>query len=185
MDYTVFDSFPKLYTDRLTLQLHEEADLDDLYLLRTDPKVMTYMDKPIPTDKSEVLNRINGIRQDFKDKKGINWTIKIKNSSEVIGYMSLWRIDHTNHRVEIGYALKHKFWKQGISLEAAQIVINFAFNKLKAHSIVANINPKNKGSEALLQKLGFKQEAYFREDFYFDGKYLDSAIFCLLESDRP
>ena len=183
MNYQVFESFPNLETDRLTLQLHEESDVDDMFILRSDPMVMTYMDKPAATDKSVVLERIQEIRQDFVDQKGINWTIKLKNSNEAIGYMSLWRIDHTNHRVEIGYALKKEYWKQGISYEAAHKVIDFAFNKLKAHSIMANINPNNKGSEGLLVKLGFKQEAYFREDFYFEGKFLDSAIFSILVSD--
>lgn len=183
MDYSVFELFPNLETERLTLQLHQESDVDDLFILRSDPDVMAYMDKPVAKDKSIVLERIKEIRQDFKDQKGINWTIKFKNSSEAIGYMCLWRIDHKNHRVEIGYALKKEYWKQGISQEAAKKVIDFAFHNLKAHSVMANINPDNKGSEGLLVKLGFKQEAYFREDFLFEGKFLDSAIFSLLVSD--
>jgi len=183
MDYSIFDTFPNLTTERLTLQLHEESDVDDLFILRSDPQVMTYMDKPVATDKSVVLQKIKEIRQDFAEKKGINWTMKLKNSNEVIGYMSLWRIDYTNHRVEIGYALKKEYWKQGLTFEAAKNVIDFAFNKLKAHSVMANINPENKGSESLLLKLGFKQEAYFREDFFFQGEFLDSAIFSLLVSD--
>jgi len=183
MNYKVFESFPNLETERLTLQLHEEADVDNLFILRSDPEVMTYMDSAPAQDKSVVLNRIREIRQDFKDQKGINWTIKLKNSDEAIGYMSLWKIDHSNHRVELGYALKKEHWRKGISYEAAQRVIDFAFKDLKAHSIMANINPDNKNSEALLLKLGFRQEAYFREDYHFDGKFLDSAIFCLLVSD--
>lgn len=183
MDYSVFDAFPNLETERLTLQLHSEADVDDLFILRSDPVVMQYMDQPPAKDKKVVLDRIKEIRQDFKDKTGINWTIKIKGSAEAIGYMSLWRIDHSNQRVELGYALKKEYWKKSISMEAATAVINFAFNDLKAHSIMANINPLNKGSEALLLKLGFKQEAYFRENYHFDGKFLDSAIFCMILSD--
>lgn len=183
MDLSVFDSFPNLTTERLTLQLHELSDAEDLFILRSDPKVMTYMDKPPAENISVVIERIKDIRKDFENQKGINWTIKIKNSSEAIGYMSLWRIDHQNHRAELGYALKKEYWKQGISYEAAEKVIDFAFHNLKVHSIMANINPLNKGSEALLKKLGFRQEAYFREDFYFNGKFLDSAIFSLLQSD--
>ena len=183
MDYSVFETFPYLTTERLTLQLHEVEDLDDLFILRSDPDVMRYMDQPPATDKKIVLSRIKEIRKDFKNKLGINWTIKLKGSTEVIGYMSLWRIDHSNHRVELGYALKKEYWKKSISHEAASAVIDFAFKRLKAHSIMANINPDNKGSEALLLKLGFKQEAYFRENYHFDGKFLDSAIFCMIESD--
>lgn len=105
MNYKVFDSFPNLTSKRLTLQLHQKDDVDDLFILRSDPDVMQYMDQPAAKDKSVVLDRIKEIQQDFKDKKGINWTIKLKGESEAIGYMSLWRIDHSNHRVELGYAL--------------------------------------------------------------------------------
>ena len=165
------------------MQLHKESDLEDLFMLRTDPKVMEYMDAPIPEDKTVVLKRIKEIRQDFKDQKGINWTIKLKNSNQAIGYIGLWKIDHQNHRVEIGYALKSEYWKQGITHEAAKKVFDFTFYELKAHSIMGNINPENVASKGFLLNLGFKQEAYFREDYYFNGKFQDSAIFCLLESD--
>jgi ribosomal-protein-alanine N-acetyltransferase len=183
MNYGVFESFPNLTTQRLTLQLHKESDVDDLFILRSDPEVMMFMDKPAASDKLVILQRIKEIRQDFKDRKGINWTIKFKNSDEAIGYMSLWKIDHANHRAELGYALKKEYWKKGIALEAAKKVIDFGFNELKVHSIMANINPKNSASEVLLSRLGFIKEAHFREDFYFKGKFLDSAIFSLLQSD--
>ena len=183
MDYTVFDTFPELDTDRLILRLHTKEDADDILELKSDPDVMKYMDQHPPKDKEEVLKSIKEIRNDFKDKKGINWTLKLKDSIETIGYMCFWRIDHSNHRLEMGYALKKQYWNKGIASEAAMAVIDFAFEKLKAHSIMANINPKNKSSEVLLQKLGFKQEAYFRENYHFDSQFLDSAIFCLLKSD--
>lgn len=183
MDYTVFDTFPELNTDRLMLRLHTKEDADDILELRSDPDVMKYMDQHPPKDKTEVLANIKEIHKDFKDKKGINWTIKLKGSTEAIGYMSFWRIDHSNHRLEMGYALKKSHWNKGIAIEAGKAAIDFAFEKLKAHSIMANINPKNIASEALLQKLGFQKEAYFRENYHFDGQFLDSAIYCLLKSD--
>jgi len=183
MNYSVFDSFPQLTTQRLTLQLHKESDVDDLYELRSNPQVMTYMDKPLAQDKSVVLKRIRTIREDFENRRGINWTIKLKELRETIGYMSLWRIDHTNHRAELGYALKPSFWGQGIAIEAAKSVIDFAFDELQVHSIMANVNPQNTASQKLLLKLGFQKEAHFREDFYFNGKFLDSCIYGLLLSD--
>ena len=157
--------------------MHSEEDVDDLFILRTDPDVMKYMDQPPAKDKKVVLDRIKEIRQDFLDKSGINWTIKMKGSTEAIGYMSLWRIDHSNHRVELGYAVKKQYWKKSISQEAAQAVIDFAFKKLKAHSIMANINPKNKGSEALLLKLGFKQEAFLEKTITLMVNFLIPPFF--------
>jgi ribosomal-protein-alanine N-acetyltransferase len=48
------------------------------------------------------------------------------------------------------------------------------------HSIEANINPDNLASANLLEKNGFKKEAHFRENFYYNGKFLDSLIYSLV-----
>ena len=45
---------------------------------------------------------------------------------------------------------------------------------------MAYVNPANDASKLLLISLGFKQEAYFRENYYFNGKFLDTAIFCII-----
>ena len=67
--------------------------------------------------------------------------------------------------------------------EALLKVIEFGFNEFKLHSIMGNVNPQNKRSIKLLEKYGFKKEAHFREDYLYNGKYLDSIIYCLLEND--
>ena len=183
MNFSVFDRFPEFSTERITLQQFELSDADAHHQLLTDPEVMMYMDGPMPKDKEEVHGKIEQIIKDFEEQKGIIWTIKLKNQSDMLGYFGFWRIDRKNHRVEMGYALKKEYWKQGIATEAARLAIDFAFNEFNVHSICANINPSNAPSRALLMKLGFRQEAYFREDYYFNGKFMDSAIFSLLVSD--
>jgi ribosomal-protein-alanine N-acetyltransferase len=67
--------------------------------------------------------------------------------------------------------------------ETLKILIDFGFNDLRIHSIEANVNPKNEKSVQLLEKLNFKKEAYFRENYFFNGKFVDSIIYSLLESD--
>ena len=183
MDYSVFNSFPLLKTDRLILDSYQNQYVKDLFELNSDPEIMRFLDKPPAKDKIEILAKIKSVHQDFQQQKGINWTIRLKQSSEVIGYFGIWRIDHTNHRGEIGYALKKEFWKKGILNETARAVFDFAFLKLKLHSVMANINPENKASEKALTKLGFQKEAHFREDYFYDGVFLDSVIYCLLVSD--
>ncbi|MFT6335844.1 MAG: ribosomal-protein-alanine N-acetyltransferase [Saprospiraceae bacterium] len=97
--------------------------------------------------------------------------------------MGICRIDKHNNRGELGYALKKQFWNKGIASEAAKVVINYGFSKMELNTIMANTNPLNVGSKALLTKLGFFYEAHFRQDYYFDGKYLDSDIYGLIKKD--
>jgi len=183
MNDSVFQSFPTLATDRLTLCRHDLSDTADMFVLRSDPEVMKYLDTYPAKSKEEIKEKILEIRKDFDEKIGINWIVKLHNKEEAIGYMSLWRIDKNNNRGEIGYALKKEYWRKGIAKEAAEAIINFSFETVGLNTLMANTNTKNIASQNLLKKLGFMQEAHFREDFYFDGKYLDSAIFGLTKRD--
>jgi ribosomal-protein-alanine N-acetyltransferase len=62
-------------------------------------------------------------------------------------------------------------------------MVRFGFKEMNLHSIEANVNPLNERSQKVLERVGFKREAYFRENYLFDGKFLDSVIFSLLEKD--
>ena len=68
--------------------------------------------------------------------------------------------------------------------EALCAIIEYGFNQMKLHSIEANINPDNIASQQLLEKAGFVREAYFRENYYFGGRFIDSAIYSLLNDKQ-
>jgi [ribosomal protein S5]-alanine N-acetyltransferase len=49
--------------------------------------------------------------------------------------------------------------------------------------VEANVDPLNDTSKKLLLKAGFVQEGYFRDSYFFEGKFPDSAIFSLLDHE--
>ena len=106
-----------------------------------------------------------------------------KSSGKTIGDFSFWKIDLKHHRAEIGYTLDPNFWGKGYMKEAMIRLFSFGFKDFKLHSFEANINPKNDKSKGILLKLGFQKEAYFKENFFYNGEYLDSEIYCLLEKN--
>ena len=67
--------------------------------------------------------------------------------------------------------------------EGINAILDYGFSKMNMHSVEANINPGNQASKAILEKMNFKKEAYFRENYYFNGQFLDSEIFSLIQSD--
>lgn len=64
--------------------------------------------------------------------------------------------------------------------EALATVLDYGFSSMGLHSVVANVNPANEASKKILAKNNFVQEAYFKEDFFYDGQFLDTAIYSLL-----
>ena len=179
----VFAQFPILESERLRFRAFERTDAQDFFAIRTDEQVMQYMDSSSPKNMEEINHKIAEIQQDFLDKEALQWAIAEKSTSAFLGYFGCWKLDRKNLRGEIGYALLPPFWGNGYMRETLNCLINFLFQELKLHSIEANINPANENSKRLLRQFGFQQEAYFRENYFYNGQFTDSAIFCLLQSD--
>jgi ribosomal-protein-alanine N-acetyltransferase len=175
-----FTPFPVLYTERLMLRNFTKNDANDLFKLRSDKKVMQFIDRPMATTVSDAADHINKIQEFLKNKYGITWAISLKNNKRLIGTVGLWRIIHEHYRAEIGYMLHTDFHAKGIMHEAMKPVLDYGFNIMNLHSVEANVNPDNKASINLLEKNGFVREAYFKENYYYNGKFLDSMIYSLL-----
>ena len=109
---------------------------------------------------------------------------QVRTNREVMEYMdTFFKIDSKHHRAEIGYTLEPNYWGKGYMTEVMCRLFSFGFNDFNLHSFEANINPQNEKSKGILLKLGFQKEAYFRENFFYKGEYLDSEIYSLLEKD--
>ena len=174
---------PVLETNRLILRKQVITDAPVLFYLRTNEQVMRYIDRPYPQNVQDSEIMIQAINDKFQNGESLVWAITLKsNPSQMIGNLGFWRTDLANYRAELGYILHHDYWRQGIVSEALKEVIDFGFNNLGLHSICANINPGNAASRQLLLKHGFVKEAYFKEDYYFNGRFLDSEIYGLLNN---
>ena len=183
MNLSVFKAFPQLQSERLLLQDLREADPNEIFELRSDLKINRYIDRQLAQSIDDALKHIEVIKNGFAASEALSWLIVEKSTMKVAGQIGLWRFVPEHNRAEIGYVLKPKYWGKGLMKEAIDVIVRFGFSKLEVHSIEANVNPANTQSIKVLEKCKFKQEAYFRENYFFKDVYLDSAIYCLLERD--
>jgi len=181
----IFDAFPAFTSQRLHFRGLSAADAPRLFELRTNRQVLQYMDTHPYADLEEAEKAILENQRLFDDKNGITWAITEKGQQAFMGYITFWKLDRKNARAEIGYALLPPYWGSGYMEEGLKGVVRFAFSTLKLHSLEANINPKNKRSERLLIKLGFQKEGHCKEHYWYNGQFLDSVIYSLLEKNLP
>lgn len=173
--------FPQITTERLLLRALTTADAPALFAMRSDPAAMQFLDRPRFKNLEEAVKLVETIQQNANSNTGITWAIALyHNPDEMIGTIGLWRFLPEHYRAEMGYMLLPAFWKKGYMKEATTAVVDYAFNTLKFHSIEANINPQNLASAALLESTGFVKEAHFKENFYYNGRFLDSVIYSLV-----
>jgi len=176
-----FNPFPEIKTERLLLRRLVKDDVSQMFTLRSNEKVMKFIGKPTVKTIEEALDFYNLIDTSLENNTGISWAITLKEMPEkMIGTIGLWRLIKENYRAEIGYMLLPEYWRKGITNEAVLAVNSYGFNEMNLHSIEAHISPKNIGSATILEKTGFVREAYFKEDFFFNGVFEDTAIYSLL-----
>ena len=181
---TDFTNFPILYTERLILKEIIDKDAPILFELRSNPDIMKYIDRPIPKSIDDIHELIQKMEIMKSKGEGISWSIfKKENPDLKIGNIGLYRIIPEHYRAEVGYMLNIGNHQQGIMFEAIQKVIEFGFTNMKLHSIEANINPENIASKKLLEKTGFVREAYFKENYFFNGRFNDTEIYSLLNKE--
>ena len=179
-----FSPFPVLTTQRLRLRQISAADRNEMLEMRSDERVMRYIDRPRAKSVDDAMELIQKMIDGVVTNESISWAITNLNDDRLIGSIGYWRIMKEHYRAEIGYMLHPDFHGKGLMQEAISAVIDFGFNEMKLHSIEANVNPENKASQKLLEKNRFVREAYFKENFYFEGKFLDTFIYSLLTPYR-
>ncbi|MFI5153289.1 MAG: GNAT family N-acetyltransferase [Chitinophagales bacterium] len=175
-----FQPFPVLATERLLLRKISREDDDAFFALRSSKAVMRYIDRPLAKTKEDVITLIDMMVGLIESNEGLTWTITMKGEPGMIGTVHLWKISRENYRGEIGYLLDPAWQGQGIMREALGAVIHYGFESVHLHSFEANVSPENTASFHLLERCGFIREAHFRENFFYDGKFLDTLVFSLL-----
>ena len=177
-----FSPFPVIETERLVLDRVTEADLKEVFELRSNPETMKYIPRPLVKSNEDALEHIKMIDEKIENNTGINWGIRLKDDTKLLGIIGFYKMQPENYRAEIGYMLSPDFHGKGIVPEEVNVLINFGFKNLNLHSIEAVIDPENYASEKVLQKCGFVKEAHLREAEFWEGNFLDKVVYSLLNS---
>lgn len=177
-----FLPFPELTSERLFLRQITVADVSEIFALRSNPETMQYIPRPLVNSKEEALQHIEMIQKKIEENEGINWAITLKGNPKLIGIIGHYRIRWEHFRSEIGYMLLPEFQGKGIVTESIQLMIQYGFNQMKMHSLEAIIDPENHASARVLEKNNFVKEAHLKENEFYEGKFLDTVIYSLLNS---
>lgn len=91
--------------------------------------------------------------------------------------------DSENRQVELGYTLHKDFRGMGYATEALSAIIDHLIFDLKKHRITASIDPRNIKSINLIERLGFRKEAHFKQSLFFHGEWVDDLIYAMLAEE--
>jgi len=148
-----------LETERLNLRHLVLSDLDDLFALYSDPEVVKFIhDAPRTYNETreELEWHLNGHPK--HPELGL-WATIHKESGKFIGRCGLlpWTIDG-KEEVEVAYLISQPNWRQGLGTEAARGILEYGFRKLNLPRLICFIDPKNKASIRVAEKIGMTFE---------------------------
>ena len=86
---------------------------------------------------------------------------------------------------ELGYWIDRGVAGRGLATLAVALVCDHAFGALRLHRLQADIRPENRRSQALVERLGFRQEGLLRRYLDIDGDWRDHLTYALLAEDLP
>jgi ribosomal-protein-alanine N-acetyltransferase len=168
----------------LKLRRLNSDDVNEILALRSNPEIMKFIPRPLIKTKEEALDFISVMDANVNNNIVINWAITTKKDDKLIGMIGFYRMKPENYRAEVGYILSAQFHGQGIITEALKRVIEFGFEEMKLNSIEAIIDPENFGSQKVLLKNNFVKEGHFKEHTFFEGKFLDSVFYSILNNSN-
>lgn len=166
-------------TARLILRPYTANDLDDLFLIRSDPEVMRYVRDGKPLTWEETQANLDNIIQHYHQHDFGLWAAVDKANGNLIGYCGLIYLDSTPE-VEVGYMLAKAYWGKGLASEGAKACLKYGFEQLKLSRIVAIAKPPNLASGRVMEKIGMKYE---KQAFYYNTDVVYYAI--LQETFQP
>jgi RimJ/RimL family protein N-acetyltransferase len=178
-----------LATERLTLRLMTDADVEDVFAYQSREDVCRYLLFE-PRSHDEVVERVaKNAAATILEKDGdfLQLALELRATGDaparVIGDLYFTISSLENSRGEIGWSLHPDFAGLGYASEAARAVLDIAFRTLRLHRVYAELDPRNAASIALCKRLGMREEAFFVKDLWFKGEWGDTGIYAILREE--
>ena len=180
----VFQDFPRLETERLSLRQLHFSDAKALFAILSDEEVTRFYDDDPFTEILQAREQLEAWENGFRAKRIIRWGITLRENNHLIGTCGYYGFHRLHAYASIGYELAQSYWRQGIMTEALNAIIGFGFRDIDLNRIQAVVMPKNKGSEKMLEKMGFQKEGILREYENWGKKgHVDVSMFSVLRQE--
>lgn len=173
-------------TDRLRIRRYTDKDLSDILEYSTDADFWLARNLDWPATENGVKSYWEAQRagESAHDPKWLSLVVELKAAEKVIGHVGIGVIHSGEDRQGmIGWLLGRAYQRQGLATEAARALISAAFTGLELHRITARTGRDNHRSWYLMERLGMRREAHFRESHIVRGERRDEFIYAVLASE--
>lgn len=173
---------PVIRTERLILRCAAETDVDALLRFFDENREhMAPWEPPRPEDFHTAefwRTQVGRHRRAFETGSALMLFMFPRGEpTDVIGQISYTSIMRGPAQMcTVGYALASTAQGQGYMHEGLKASLDYVFDELNLHRVMANFMPHNLRSNAVLRRLGFAVEGYARDFLYVNGAWRDHVL---------
>lgn len=174
-----------LLTERLLLRPFRDDDLDALCVIDGDPATARYL-YSAPRSRAEVRaslarrKKMTGIK---REGDAIRLAAVLRDDGTLVGDVSLHYRSREHRLGEIGFVLHPDHHGRGYATEAVRVLFGLGFGSLGLHRIIGRCDPRNLASARLMERLGMRREAFFRESEFIKDEWCDELVYGLLAAE--
>jgi RimJ/RimL family protein N-acetyltransferase len=175
---------PQIETERLVLTRLESRDAETLFRYRSDPSVTRYQSWA-PRSLEEAARFIRDQESVDFDAPGtwFQFAMRSRESARLVGDLGVRFPPDDIRQVEIGFTVAPDHQRRGYGIEAVTGLLDFLFEVREKHRVFASVDPRNEASIALLQRIGLRREAHFRQSLWIGGEWVDDVVYAILRSE--
>ena len=173
---------PVLTGSRVTLREMRVSDAPSLFAMLSTEEVARFISPP-PTTIEGFERFIMWANRERAAGTYACFAIVPHGMDTAIGIFQVRQLEPGWGTAEWGFAIGSPFWGTGMFSDGARLVLDFAFETIGAHRLEARAAVQNARGNAALRKLGAVQEGVLRRSFLRNGRYLDQALWAILDED--
>lgn len=167
------------------LRPFQDEDLDALHAIHGRPDVARYLywEPRSRGETAEMLARMKAMTGIGDDGEALRLAGLRRDSGELIGDFSLRLASWEHRQGEIGFVMHPDHHGHGYATEASLVVLRLGFEEYGLHRIIGRCDARNTPSARLMERLGMRREAHFRENELVKGEWTDELVYAMLAAE--
>ena len=173
---------PTLGTGQVVLRELRTSDAASLLAMLTTEEVTRFISPP-PTTVEGFERFIAWTHRQRTVGAYACFAVTLRGFDTAIGIFQVRALESSFETAEWGFAIGSPFWGTGVFQDGAELVLEFAFETLGVHRLEARCAVQNGRGNGALLKVGATQEGTLRKSFLKGGRYLDQALYAILDDE--